>query len=166
RMVSPSATRAARTSEADARRSEHMTAADWSEDLPRTVAVRPETVMLAPMRLSSPTCMKRFSKMFSVMEVVPSVWVARAMYWACMSVGKPGYSSVEPSEALRAPSIAPADRTRMLSWPTMSLTPHCSSLEMRAPRWEGGQQSTLRSPPGLALAMRKVPASMRSELIL
>ncbi len=34
--------------------------------------------------------MKRFSKMFSVTELVPSAWVARAMYWACMSVGKPG----------------------------------------------------------------------------
>ena len=69
--------------------------------LPRTVAVRPSTVMFAPMRLSSCTCMKRFSKMFSVTVVVPSAWVARAMNWACMSVGKPGYSSVVMSAALR-----------------------------------------------------------------
>ena len=34
--------------------------------MPRTVAVRPSTVMFAPMRMSSCTCMKRFSKMFSV----------------------------------------------------------------------------------------------------
>ncbi len=67
-----------------------MTAADCSCAPPRTVAVRPLTVMLAPMRLSSCTCMKRFSKMFSVTVVVPSHCVARAMYCACMSVGKAG----------------------------------------------------------------------------
>ena len=49
-----------------------MTAADWRGVPPRTVAVRPATVILAPMRLSSLTCMKRFSKMFSVTFEVPS----------------------------------------------------------------------------------------------
>ena len=36
---------------------------------------------------------------------------------------------------------------------------------MRAPRCAGLQQSTLRSPPVMAPAMRKVPASMRSGLM-
>ncbi len=53
--------------------------------------------------------MKRFSKMFSVMMLVPSAWVASAMYCACMSVGKPGYSSVEMSAALELAFAADAD---------------------------------------------------------
>ena len=53
--------------------------------------------------------MKRFSKMFSVTVVAPSAWVARAMYWACMSVGKPGYSSVEMSAAMSFAAGADAD---------------------------------------------------------
>ena len=36
---------------------------------------------------------------------------------------------------------------------------------MREPRWAGLQPSTLRSPPVMAPAMRKVPASMRSGLM-
>ena len=85
--------------DAEARRSEHMTAAAESRAGPRTVAVLPSTLMLAPMRTSSCTCMKRFSKMFSHTRLTPSACVARAMYCACMSVGKPGYSSVEMSAA-------------------------------------------------------------------
>ena len=81
-------------------------------------------VMLAPMRLSSPTCMKRFSKMFSVTTEVPSACVMRAMYWACMSVGKPGYSSVDMSLAVSEPP----EWTRTLSLPTSSLTPQSSRL--------------------------------------
>ena len=53
--------------------------------------------------------MKRFSKMFSVTMEVPSACVARAMYWACMSVGKPGYSSVDMSAALSAAAGVNAD---------------------------------------------------------
>src|ERR1700680_2365760 len=37
--------------------------------------------------------------MVSVMTEVPSAFVARAMYCACMSVAKPGYSSVVTSAA-------------------------------------------------------------------
>ncbi len=57
---------------------------------PRTIARLPVTVMSAPRRLSSLTCMKRFSKMVSVMTLAPLARDMRAMYWACMSVGKPG----------------------------------------------------------------------------
>ncbi len=52
--------------------------------------------------------MKRFSKMFSLTRLTPSACVARAMYCACMSVGKPGYSSVEMSAARSGPSAADA----------------------------------------------------------
>ena len=70
-------------------------------------------LMLAPMRISSCTCMKRFSKMFSVTMVVPSACVASAMYWACMSVGKPGYSSVEMSAALSVAAASGRGRCRV-----------------------------------------------------
>ena len=53
----------------------------------------------------------------------------------------------------------------MWSLPTSRRTPQASSLAMSAPRWAGLQQSTLRSPPVMAPAMRKVPASMRSGLM-
>src|ERR1039458_8662605 len=66
-MVSPSATRAASTSEAEARRSEARTAAALNGVPPRTMARRPSILMLAPMRTSSCACMKRFSNIFSVM---------------------------------------------------------------------------------------------------
>ena len=58
--------------------------------LARTIAEAPWTLMRAPMRLSSGTCMKRFSKMVSVMSAAPSATHISAMYWACMSVAKPG----------------------------------------------------------------------------
>src|SRR5579885_1271047 len=161
-MDSPSATSAASTSEAEARRSEHITAAAESGDLPRTVALRPSTLMFAPMRTSSSTCIKRFSKMFSVMTEVPSACVASAIYCACMSVGKPGYSSVEISAAFRFPSL----RTRIWSLLSTSMrAPASSSLLITAPRCAGLQFETQRSPPVIAPAIRKVPASMRSGLM-
>src|SRR2546423_659802 len=52
-MVSPSATSAASTSEADARKSEASTAAALSGLLPRTIARRPSIFMFAPIRTSS-----------------------------------------------------------------------------------------------------------------
>ena len=58
------------------------------------MAWRPSMAMSAPMRTISLACMKRFSKMVSVMTLVPLAWVASAMNCACMSVAKPGYSSV------------------------------------------------------------------------
>ena len=48
--------------------------------------------------------------MFSRTWLTPSACVASAMYCACMSVGKPGYSSVEMSAASSLPCGAHADR--------------------------------------------------------
>ena len=57
---------------------------------PLIIAVRPLTVMSAPIRASSGTCIKRFSKMVSVMDEVPSAMLSNVISCACMSVGKPG----------------------------------------------------------------------------
>ena len=78
-------------------------------------------VMFAPMRTISLACMKRFSKIVSRTLDTPSAWVASAMNWACMSVAKPGYSSVVTSAAT---SFLPA-RTRSLPLPSHLIsTPH------------------------------------------
>ena len=60
------------TSDALARRSVAMTVAPESRATPFTMAVLPRTSMSRPCRTSSGTCMKRFSKMVSVMTAVPS----------------------------------------------------------------------------------------------
>src|SRR5579883_1949694 len=160
-MVSPSATRAASTKDAEARRSEASTAAALSGVFPRTMARRPSIRMFAPMRTSSRACMKRFSKMFSVMTEVPSAWVATTMYCACMSVGKPGYSSVFMSAAQSG--LSPI--TRMESWEWAVFTPASWSFCSTAPRWAGSQPVILTSPPVRAAAVMKVPASMRSGMM-
>ena len=49
--------------------------------------------MLAPIRVNSGTCMKRFSKIVSVIIEAPSAVVISAIIWAWRSVGKPGLTS-------------------------------------------------------------------------
>ena len=70
---------------------------------PRTSAEAPCTVMLAPMRISSGTCMKRFSKIVSVIIEAPSAIAISAMTCACRSVGKPGKGSVITSTPASRP---------------------------------------------------------------
>ena len=54
----------------------------------------PSTLMFEPMRASSSTYLKRFSKMDSVTTEVPSARARVTDICGCMSVGKPGYGSV------------------------------------------------------------------------
>src|SRR5437763_427775 len=70
-MVSPSAARPAITSDTDARRSVAMTGAPRSFAVPSMVAVSPLSEIRAPNRASSCTCMKRFSKIVSVIWEAP-----------------------------------------------------------------------------------------------
>ena len=89
--VSPRAASAATISDTEARRSVAITGApDRPPGTPRTMADAPCTLMRAPMRFSSGTCMKRFSKIVSVIIAAPSATDISAMNCACMSVGKPG----------------------------------------------------------------------------
>jgi hypothetical protein len=85
-----SASRPAIASAAEARRSLAMTLAPVSRDGPSTIAQRPSARTCAPIRTISATCWKRFSKIVSVIVATPSSEVARAVHWACRSVGKPG----------------------------------------------------------------------------
>ena len=72
------------------------------------MAEPPCTLMSAPIRLSSGTCMKRFSKMVSVIIEAPSATVISAMNCACRSVAKPGKGSVITSTPLQP--VQPARR--------------------------------------------------------
>ncbi|KAG0931627.1 hypothetical protein G6F31_016736 [Rhizopus arrhizus] len=58
------------------------------------MAVWPSTWMSAPSRSSSLTCMKRFSKIVSLITPTPSATQLSAMNCACMSVGNAGYGAV------------------------------------------------------------------------
>ena len=83
-------TNTAITSDAEARRSVAITGAPESRSTPSITAVLPSRAIRAPMRLSSWTCMKRFSKMVSTTREVPSATAFMATNCACMSVGKAG----------------------------------------------------------------------------
>ena len=72
-VVSPSAVSAAMARAAEARRSLAMTRAPVRRAGPSTTAQRPSRRMRAPMRTSSATCWKRFSKMVSVIVATPSM---------------------------------------------------------------------------------------------
>lgn len=54
------------------------------------VAAPPARETIAPIRRSSGTCMKRFSKIVSLSRQTPPACVISTMYCACRSVGKPG----------------------------------------------------------------------------
>ena len=67
------------------------------------MAEAPWTLMLAPMRLSSGTCMKRFSKIVSVIIAAPSAIAISAIICACRSVGKPGIRLGHHVDAVQPP---------------------------------------------------------------
>ena len=95
------------------------------------MALRPSIEMSAPMRTISLACMKRFSKIVSVIADAPSACVARAMNCACMSVAKPGYSSVVTSAATSL--LAP--RTRKHLW-TANIDLHAGFAQLGQNRRE------------------------------
>ena len=70
--VTPSATSPAKIIAAPARKSVARTSQPVSWLGPSTTALRPSVVILAPIRLSSTTCIKRFSKTVSVTLLRPS----------------------------------------------------------------------------------------------
>ncbi len=85
---------AASTNEALARRSVAITVVPERRSTPWTTAWPPSTRISAPSRLSSATCMKRFSKIFSVTTEAP---------WAPEPTG----SSPEPAYPWENPGRAP-----------------------------------------------------------
>ncbi len=123
-------------------------------------AVLPSVWIEAPRRFISCTCMKRFSKMVSVTRLGPEAIVFTAMNWACMSVGKPGYSVVRKDTGFGRPSM----RARMVLPDTVSCTPISRSLSRATSKMSVRVLVSTISPPVAATAHRKVAASMRSEI--
>ena len=74
-----------------------MTGAAVSFSTPWMMAVLPSRRISAPRRRISSMCMKRFSKMVSVIVPTPSATVLSAANCACMSVGNAGYGAVRTS---------------------------------------------------------------------
>ena len=61
---------------------------------PLMTALRPSTLMRAPIWCSAATWRKRFSYKASLMTLVPVAWVISAQNWGCMSVANPGCGHV------------------------------------------------------------------------
>ena len=158
--VSPSAARAAITSDAEARRSVAITGAPRSCLTPAMMAVLPSMVMSAPRRFISCTCMKRFSKIVSVTRLAPLAMVFTAMNCACMSVGKPGYSVVRKLTGFGRADIS----ARIQSAPKVIVRPMARSLSSAASRISVRTLRRVMSPPVAATAHRKVPVSIRSAI--
>ena len=91
-----------------ARKSVAITGAPCSRGTPRTTAVEPFITMSAPIRISSSACMKRFSKIVSVMTEVPFACASSAIICACKSVGNPGYGSVRKLDRAQRATAAHA----------------------------------------------------------
>src|SRR5581483_10971230 len=71
-----------------ARTSLAITGAPDNSRTPRTIARLPSSLICAPMRSSSWACMKRFSKIVSVITLTPSATAISTINCACRSVGK------------------------------------------------------------------------------
>src|ERR1043166_4033246 len=85
-----------------ARRSVAITFAPERLLTPFTTARLPSRRMSAPMRMSSSACMKRFSKIFSVITLTPSATDIKTIICACKSVGNPGIGQRRDAAAFDA----------------------------------------------------------------
>ena len=114
------------------------------------------------MRLSSGTCMKRFSKMVSTTRLSPSATAFIAINCACMSVGKPGCSVVRMFTAFGRCCMS----MEIQSSPASMMAPASTSLSKTTSMVLGAALRRTTLPPVMATAQRKVPASMRSGTTL
>ena len=114
------------------------------------------------MRLSSGTCMKRFSKMVSTTRLLPSAMAFMAINCACMSVGKPGWTTVRMSTALGRCCMS----MEIQLSPASMMAPASVSLFNTTSMVFGAALRRTTLPPVIATAQRKVPASIRSGTTL
>jgi hypothetical protein len=127
-----------------------MTGAPFSRSTPSILAVCPERVIFAPSRASSCTCMKRFSKMVSVIWETPLDLVIRPMNCACRSVGKPGKGSVTTSTGRMPPPLRTTRRpvsVSVISAPARRIASSAVSSSVAF------VPSSTTSPPVMATAM-------------
>ena len=124
------------------------------------MAILLSTLILAPIRVSSSTYLKRFSKMLSVTVLVPSAIPRITAICGCISVGNPGYGSVVTCVWCSFPS----EIIRTASSNSSTLHPASTSLAVVASRCFGITSFTSTSPPAAAAANIKVPASIWSGI--
>ena len=161
-MLSPSAHAAAITSDIDARKSVAITGAGVNFSTPSTMAVWPSTRILAPMRCSSGTCIKRFSKIFSMMVLVPSARQQTAISCACISVGKPGCTWVRISTAFGRPFMT----ARIQSSPVVMTAPIASNFLSTGCKNSADVFLVSTSPSLINAPARYEPVSIRSAMTL
>ena len=104
--------------------------------------------------------MNRFSKIVSEMRDEPSAIHIIAMNCACKSVGKPGNGSVVISAATGRPFAT----IRIVSSVSVIVAPVSRSTISNASSVRALVRCNVKSPPVIAAAMAKVPASIRSEI--
>ena len=114
------------------------------------VAVSPSRLIRAPNRASSCTCMKRFSKIVSVMCELPLAQAISAISCACRSVGKPGNGAVETLTGLMP---APLRATRMPSLLAVMIAPAWVSTSSADCSSSGRAPASCTSPPVIATAI-------------
>ena len=146
--VSPCATKPAKTRPAEARKSVAITFAPSSTATPFTSAALPSTLMSAPMRCSSCTCIKRFSKMVSTVVETPSAMVFIAINCACISVGKAGCGAVRMFTAFSLPLLF----TVILSAVCVTVAPASRSFSITASSKSGRAFFNVTLPPVIAAA--------------
>jgi hypothetical protein len=158
-QVSPRAARPAITSEAEARRSVAITGAPTRRSTPLMKAVLPS---VRDARAEAVHLLHVHEAVFEDglgHAAGPSAMQFTAMNWACMSVGKPGYSVVRKVTGLDGrPSARGSSRDR---W---SAPRRFAQLVERDVEDVGAGVGQRMSPPVAATAHRKVAASMRSEI--
>ena len=139
-----------------------MTMAPDRLSTPWATALLPSIAISAPRRLSSWTCINRFSKIVSVIVALPLAMAFRTINCACISVGKAGYSEVVKLTGLGRPAMLAA----IQSGPISIFKPASLSLANKASKLSGRHCFTKISPPVTATAHKNVPASMRSGRIV
>src|SRR6476659_5579634 len=164
-VVVPSAARAARISDAPARRSPISTSAPTSRAGPWIVAWCASGIStVAPIRRTSLSHSRRSSKIASWTCDTPVAWESSTDVGGWRSVARPGYGAVSMSVALYVPAPRPEPSTSMVSAPQPIPTPTRSAAEMNAARWSHEAPSSVICPPVTAAAVMNVPASMRSGM--
>src|SRR5215475_9907584 len=131
----PSAFSPASTSAADARRSLAITGAPRRLSTPSITAVAPSKRTLAPIRLSSATCIYRCGKIFSVTELVPLFVESNAHICACMSVGQHGNGIACDIHGVTARCERIGNRTHVLrlrAFYRHSVSGNCTCYQKRA----------------------------------
>ena len=127
-----------------------------SSSTPWKIAVRPETLISAPMRCNWLKCLKRSSKIFSSTVLVPCATHNRADKGCCKSVGKPGYGCERTAQCRGRFCM----ETRMQSSPSSTCTPISSNFAEMESICMGITFCINTSPRVAAAATMSVPVSI------